>query len=359
MNSINYYVNTLDKIKKRIRNAQAKAILSVNSEMISMYWDIGEIIYNKQKKEGWGAKTIFKLSKDIHNEIPEVKGFSERNIKFMVQLFKEYVVKYPIGKQPVSQLEKRKQIVSQIPWGHNILLMQRIDDISIRFWYMEQILKNGWNRDTLSSMIKSELHKRQGKLNHNFNLTLPKSQSNLVKQTLKDPYIFDFITLSDPFHERELETELVKNLEKFLIEMGVGFAFLGRQYKLTITEKDFYLDLLFYHIKLRCFVIVELKKGDFKPEYAGKMNFYCSAVDDIIKQPTDQPTIGLILCESKNRIFAEYALKDLNKPIGVSKYELTRALPDNLKSSLPSIEEIETELIKTNGTDENKVSDKT
>jgi predicted nuclease of restriction endonuclease-like (RecB) superfamily len=351
MQSLKFYLNTLEEIKKRIRDAQVKSILSVNSEMICMYWDIGEIIYNRQKKEGWGAKTIFKLSNDIHNEIPEIKGFSERNIKFMVQLYKEYVVKYSIGKQPVSQLEKRKQIVSQIPWGHNILLMQRISDMSIRFWYMEQILMNGWNRDTLSSMIKNELHKRQGRLNHNFDLTLPQSQSNLVKQTLKDPYIFDFLTLSEPFHERELETELVKNLEKFLIEMGAGFAFLGRQYKLTITEQDFYLDLFFYHIKLRCFVVVELKKGKFKPEYAGKMNFYCSAVDDIIKHPSDQPTIGLILCESKNRIFAEYALKDLNKPIGVSEYELTRALPDNLKSSLPSIEEIETELIRLNETE--------
>ncbi|MCD4817245.1 MAG: PDDEXK nuclease domain-containing protein [Candidatus Cloacimonetes bacterium] len=345
-----FYIDTLEEIKKRIRDAQTKAILSVNSEMINMYWDIGELIYNRQKREGWGAKTICKLSKDIHNEIPEIKGFSERNIKFMVQLYKVYVVEYSIGKQPVSQLEKRKQIVSQIPWGHNILIMQRIKDMTVRFWYMGQIIKNGWNRDTLSSMIKSELHKRQGKLNHNFDLTLPKPQSNLVKQTLKDPYIFDFITLSDPFQERELETELVKYLEQFLIELGAGFAFLGRQYKLTIAEQDFYLDLFFYHIKLRCFVVVELKKGKFKPEYAGKMNFYCSAVDDIIKQSTDQPTIGLILCESKNRIFAEYSLKDLNKPIGISEYELTKLLPDNLKSSLPSIKEIETELIRLNKT---------
>lgn len=224
--------------------------------------------------------------------------------------------------------------------------MQKIKDVSIRIWYIEQILENGWNRDTLKFMIKSEVHNRQGKITNNFKATLPKIQSDLVKETLKDPYVFDFLTLSEPFQERELETELIKHLEKFLIELGAGFAFLGRQYKLTITDQDFYLDLLFYHIKLRCFVVIDLKKGDFKPEYAGKMNFYCSAVDDMLKNKSDNPTIGLILCENKNRIFAEYALKDINKPIGVSEYELTRALPENLKSSLPSIEEIENELIK-------------
>ncbi len=230
-----------------------------------------------------------------------------------------------------------------LPWGHHILLMERVKDVSIRFWYMEQTVKNGWSRDTLASMIKNESHQRQGALAHNFSNTLTPKQSELVRQTLKDPYIFDFLTISENFVERELETELVKHLEKFLIELGAGFAFLGRQYKLTITDKDFYLDLLFYHIKLRCFIVVELKKGDFKPEYAGKMNFYCSAVDDFLKQKEDQPTIGLILCETKDKVFAEYALRDIHKPIGVSEYELTRALPDNLKSSLPSIEEIEAE----------------
>ncbi len=209
---------------------------------------------------------------------------------------------------------------------------------------MEQIIQNGWSRDVLGLMIKSNAHNRQGIAVSNFSLTLPDPQSDLARQTLKDPYIFDFLTLTEPFQERELETELIKHLEKFLIEMGAGFAFVGRQYHFTVRDKDFYLDLLFYHIKLRCFVIIDIKKGEFKPEYAGKMNFYCSAVDDLLKHENDQPTIGLILCQTKDKIFAEYALRDIHKPIGISEYELTRALPDNLKSSLPSVEEIEAEL---------------
>jgi predicted nuclease of restriction endonuclease-like (RecB) superfamily len=342
MNEVIQYGNLLCEIKNRIQQAQSKAILSVNAEMILMYWDIGRIIYIQQQKEGWGAGVIKRLSRDIRNELPKLKGFSERNIKFMVQMYKEY--EGLIGKQDVSQLEKRKQLISRIPWGHNILIMQRVKDHSIRFWYIEETIRNGWSRDTLASMIKNDLHNRQGQLANNFDITLPIPQSDLVRQALKDPYIFDFLTLTEPFVERELETELIKHLEKFLIELGAGFAFVGRQYKVTIADQDFYLDLLFYHLKLRCFFVIDLKKGDFKPEYAGKMNFYCSAVDDILKHPTDQQTIGLILCETKNMVFAEYALRDIHKPIGVSEYELTRALPENLKGSLPSIEEIEAEL---------------
>jgi predicted nuclease of restriction endonuclease-like (RecB) superfamily len=224
--------------------------------------------------------------------------------------------------------------------------MQKIKVFDIRFWYMEQTIQNGWSRDTLCSMIKNDAYHRQGSLTNNFQLTLPKPQSDLALQTMKDPYIFDFLTLTEPYQERELETELIKHLEKFLIELGAGFSFVGRQYHLVVSDKDFYLDLLFYHLKLRSFVIIELKKGEFKPEYAGKMNFYCSAVDDLLKHKTDQPTIGLILCQTKDRIFAEYSLRDIHKPIGISEYDLIRELPDNLKSSLPSIEEIETELNK-------------
>jgi predicted nuclease of restriction endonuclease-like (RecB) superfamily len=345
MSDLTFYRDLLGDIKRCIRQAQNKAFLSINSEMITMYWDIGRIIFQRQKTEGWGAGVIPRLSRDLHNELPEQKGFSERNIKFMVQLYKEYE-ELPIGKQTVSQLEERKQLVSQIPWGHNILLMQRIADSAIRFWYMEQTIRNGWSRDTLASMIKSNAHTRQGALAHNFGKTLELPQSERARQAFKDPYIFDFATLTKPFQERELETELVKHLEKFLLELGNGFAFVGRQYHLEVSENDFYLDLLFYHLKLRCFVIIDLKKGNFKPEYAGKMNFYCSAVDDLLRHPADQQTIGIILCETKNKVFAEYALRDIKKPIGVSEYELTRALPDNLKSSLPSVEEIEAELSK-------------
>jgi len=222
--------------------------------------------------------------------------------------------------------------------------MEKLKDLPTRLWYARQVIDQGWSRDTLTSMIKSHVHLRHGAAVTNFASRLPASQSELAEQLLKDPYIFDFLTLEEPFHERELETGLVRHLEKFLLELGQGFAFVGRQYPLSVGEDDFYIDLLFYHLKLRAFVVIELKRGRFKPEYAGKMNFYCSIVDDKLRHETDQPTIGLILCQTKDRFIAEYALRDINKPIGVADYELTRALPDNLKSSLPSIEEIEAEL---------------
>ncbi len=365
--SLVLYGNLLSDIKTRIRQAQVKATLSANSEMILMYWDIGRMIQERQDHEGWGTAVIPRLARDIRNELPEEKGFSERNIKRMLRFYREYPNILPIMPQAVAQLQQAEnkdvlkvpqavdqlpvnehsvilqRLVAQIPWGHNILLMERVKDLSSRFWYMEQTIQNGWSRDTLGLMIKSSVHARQGKAVANFNLTLPDPQSDLARQSLKDPYIFDFLTLTEPFNELEMETELIKHVEKFLLEMGSGFSFVGRQYHLTISDKDFYIDLLFYHLKLRCFIVIELKKGDFKPEYAGKMNFYCSAVDDLLKHQTDQPTIGLILCQTKDRILAEYALRDVHKPIGVSEYELTRALPENLKSSLPSIEEIEAE----------------
>ena len=252
-----------------------------------------------------------------------------------------------ILQQPVTQLENtdnQQYVFTHVGWSQHIFLIQKVKDLPTRFWYMQQIINNGWGRDTLAEMINSNLHKRQGAIVNNFDQTLPSLDSELAKQLFKDPYIFDFMTLSAPFTEREIELELVKNVEKFLVELGAGFAFVGRQYKLEISEKEFYIDLLFYHLKMRCFVVIELKKGEFMPEYAGKMNFYCSAVDDLLKHSTDQPTIGLILCQEKDRIFAEYSLRDIHKPIGIAEYELTRALPDNFKGSLPSVEEIEKEL---------------
>lgn len=345
MNEIEIYGKLLGEIKNRVRTAQIKATLSANAEMLAMYFDIGEMIFHQQQQYGWGAKIINRLAIDMKNELPEEKGFSERNLKFMVQFYTEYKQAFSIGKQPVSQISLiTKQLVSQIPWGHNILLMQKIKDHEIRLRYIQQIIGEGWTRDVLSIMIKSNWHERQGKTISNFENTLPQAQSEYAQGLLKDPYLFDFFTLAEPFSERELETELVKHLEKFLLELGAGFAFVGRQYHLEISNKDFYIDLLFYNLKLRSFIVIELKKGEFKPEYAGKLNFYCSAIDDLLKHPTDQPTIGLILCQSKDKLFAEYALKDINKPIGISEYELTQALPDQLKSSLPTIEQIEKEL---------------
>lgn len=237
-----------------------------------------------------------------------------------------------------------QQLVANIPWGHNIMLMEKVKELSARLWYMQQTIEQGWSRDTLGQMIKNSFHKRQGAAVTNFQQSLPLPQSDLARQLLKDPYIFDFLTIEEPFHEQELETGLVRHLERFLLELGQGFVFVGRQYHLEVSDKDFYIDLLFYHLGLRCFVVVDLKKGDFKPEYAGKMNFYCSVVDEKLRHEPDQPTIGLILCQTKDKILAEYALRDINKPIEVSDYELTRALPERRKSALPTIEEIEAEL---------------
>ncbi len=368
---ITQYGELLTFVKQRIRQAQVKATLSANSEMILLYWDIGHMIHLKQQKEGWGSAVIPRLSKDIRNELSEVKGFSERNIKRMLQFYREYpdlpnpdgnfvpqlAAQIPakgselsIVPQAAAQLENLSdqsipaQLALGIPWFHHVILIEKIKELKVRYWYMDQTIENGWSRNTLSSMIKTDAYTRQGSAVTNFAQRLPAPQSEFARQLLKDPYIFDFMTLEEPFHERELEAGLIQHLEKFLLELGQGFAFVGRQYPLAVSDKDFYLDLLFYHYRLHCFVVVELKRGEFKPEYAGKMNFYCSVVDDQVKQDEDQPTIGLILCQTKDKILAEYALRDIHKPIGISDYELTRALPDNLKSSLPSIEEIEKEL---------------
>jgi predicted nuclease of restriction endonuclease-like (RecB) superfamily len=240
-----------------------------------------------------------------------------------------------------------QQLVAQIPWAHNVLLMQRVKNKNDRLWYMQQTLANGWSRNVLLVMIKSDAHRRQGQAITNFHRLLPSPQSDLVQQTLKDPYIFDFLTLQEPFHERELETNLLHQLERFLLELGQGFAFVGRQYYLKVGDREFYIDLLFYHLKLRCFVVIDLKKGEFKPEYAGKMNFYLSVVDDRLRHPEDAPSIGLILCQDRNHVVAEYALRGVDKPIGISEYELTRALPPGLQSALPTVEEIEAELAES------------
>ena len=354
---IEKYNSFLVDIKTQIKISQQKAFNAVNQEMILLYFTIGKMIDNRQKELGWGAKVIDKLSLDILNEFPNMNGFSPRNLKLMVQFYKEYstdeIVQLEVAQlenlkvQPiVAQVENEKMplLVAQIPWTHNIILIQKIKDKNLRFWYMEQTLKNGWSRDILSLMIKSEVHNRTGSLVSNFSQILPPLESDLVQQSFKDPYRFDFLTITEPFRERELENNLIKHMEKFLIELGSGFAFVGRQYKLEIGDDEFYIDLLFYHLKLRCFIVVELKKGKFKPEYSGQVNFYCSAIDGILAQKDDKPTIGLILCQEKNEIVAEYSLRNMTQPIGISEYQLTEVLPKEFESSLPTIEEIEQEL---------------
>lgn len=348
------YIAVLADIKQRVREAQVRAMLSVNAELIQLYWSIGQTIHERQQQEGWGAGVIPRLARDLHNELPEEKGFSERNIKRMLAFYREYA-ELQFVPQAVAQIAAAGQVaqaatnftidlILALPWGHHAELMTRVKDHATRRWYMQAALAHGWSRNVLLMQIAAAAHQRQGRAISNFALRLPKPESDLVQQTLKDPYLFDFLTLSDSFHERELETGLIAHLEKFLLELGQGFAFVGRQYHLAIGERDFYIDLLFYHLKLRCYVVIELKRGDFKPEYAGKMNFYCSVVDDLLRHSSDQPTVGLILCQQPDRVLAEYALRSIETPIGVSSYELTRALPQELQSSLPSVEQIEAEL---------------
>jgi predicted nuclease of restriction endonuclease-like (RecB) superfamily len=348
------YASLLADVKQRVRQAQVRAVLAVNAELIRLYWEIGQTIHQRQQQEGWGSAVIPRLARDLHNELPEEKGFSERNIKRMLAFYREYPG-LTFVPQPVAQIDPGAQVpqaaalfpaelILSTPWGHHAELMAKVKDHATRHWYMQAALNNGWSRNVLLMQIETAAHQRLGQAASNFALRLPQPDSDLVQQTLKDPYLFDFLTLQTGFHERELETGLVQHLEKFLLELGQGFAFVGRQYHLDIGEQDFYIDLLFYHLKLRCYVVIDLKRGDFKPEYAGKMNFYCSVVDDKLRHASDQPTIGLILCQQPNRVLAEYALRGVDKPIGVSGYELTRALPAELQSSLPSIEEIEREL---------------
>ena len=346
----------LGEVKLRIQSAQTRAMTAVNAELVRLYWDIGRLIDERQQAEGWGAGVIPRLAAELRNELPEIKGFSERNIKRMLAFARAYPDPALIVPQAVAQLpasEKVPQVVAQsaqasllwqIPWGHHIWLLDKVKDPTHRRWYMEQTLANGWSRNILTLMIDSQAHERAGKAVTNFEQLLPSPQSDLAQQALKDPYIFDFLTLTEPFQERELETGLLAHLEKFLLELGQGFAFVGRQYRLDVGEDDYYIDLLFYHLRLRAFVVIDLKKGSFKPEYAGKLNFYCNVVNDQLRHQDDQPTIGLILCQSKDNVLAEYALAGIDKPIGVSSYELTRALPPTLQSALPTVEEIEAEI---------------
>jgi len=329
------YAAILAEIKQKIQNAQIKAAVSVNKELLALYWEIGRIINEKQKKGKYGDSIVEMLAKDLAKEFPLLKGFSRTNL-FNIR---QWYLFYSKGGVKVQQL------VGQLPWGHNVVIINRIKDYNQALFYLNEAVKNKWSRNVLLHQIESDLYHRKGKIISNFELTLPLPQSDLANQTLKDPYVFDFLTLSKEVREKELEDELTDNITKFLLELGAGFSFVGKQYHLEIGKQDFYIDLLFYHLKLRCFVAIELKTGEFKPEYVGKINFYLSALDKI-KHDLDNPSIGLILCKTKNKIIAEYALKDSTKPIGVSEYKIVRSVPERLKSSLPSIKEIEKELSK-------------
>ena len=361
------YKAWLIELKGKIRSTQIKAALAVNSTLIEFYWDLGKMI--SEKESVWGNKLIEQVAKDLKSEFPDMKGLSRRNL-FNTQKFYNFYnqpivqqvvallqndieeVKSPISQQLVDQFKKDgckgdsivQHLVAQIPWGHNILIFTKAKTVEIALFYVKQTIENQWSRETLKNQIGNRLHERHGKAISNFNKTLPASVTAIAQQTLKDPYIFDFLSIDTEYRERDIENQLVAHVQKFLLELGKGFAFIGQQYHLKVSDNDYYLDLLFYHTRLKCYVVIELKNTRFMPEYAGKLNFYLSAVDSLVKMPDDNPTIGLLLCKEKNSIEAEFALRDINKPIGISEYLIAENLPEDLKSSLPTIEEIEREV---------------
>ncbi len=343
------YPRFFANIKERIAQARVRASLSVNRELIELYWYIGKMIVERQEREGWGKAIVEKLAIDLNSEYPDMQGFSSGNIWRMRAFYIAYTEQVPILAQPARELDGKNlpQAVAEIPWFHNVILIEKVKDSVERLWYAEQTLQNGWSRNVLVHQIEGGLYKRQGKAVTNFPKTLPLPQSDLAQQLLKDPYTFDFLSISEKANERDLEKSLVEHLKEFLIELGVGFAFVGQQYHLEVGGQDYYLDLLFYHTRLHCYIVIELKVSEFQPEFAGKMNFYLSAVDDILCQSNDQPSIGIILCKSKNKLVVEYALRNTSKPIGVAAYRLTASLPKNLKGKLPTIEELKTELTKS------------
>lgn len=325
------YPILLEDLRSRIRAAQTRASLSVNRELVLLYWEIGQRILESQQREGWGAKVIDRLATDLRGSFPEMAGFSRRNLQCMRSFAEAF---------PDPQIVQ--QLVAQIPWGHILQIQQKVKDHAARAFYIHQTLANGWSRAVLVHQIESRLHRRQGKALNNFDRVLPAPQSDLARETLKDPYIFDFLNLGDEIQERDLHRGLIEQVSRFLLEMGAGFALVGTQYPLTVDGRDFYLDLLFYHLHLRCYVVVELKVADFEPEHAGKMSFYLSAVDNLLRRSDDQPTIGLILCKTKQRLVAEYTLQGQQKPIGVASY---RMMPNHLRGTLPSPKELETRLV--------------
>lgn len=321
------YISLLEELKNKIKISQNRAILSINKELIFLYYEIGKIILKNQSQKGWGSKIIENLAEDLRKEFPNMKGLSLRNLRYM-RLFAE---SYPA--------EIVQHSVAQLSWGHNIALLDKVS-FDKREWYAKKAIENGWSRNVMIHQIESNLYERmllEGKT-HNFSQTLPDKNSELAAETLKDPYIFDFLNLSESYLEKELEDSLIENITKFLLELGKGFAYVGRQYHLEVGGEDFYIDLLFYHLKLRSYIVIELKTGKFKPEYAGKMNFYLSAVDDLLKHKDDNKSIGIILCKDKNTTIAEYALRDNSKPIGVSEYRLS--LPAELAKELPTVEQL-------------------
>lgn len=337
------YAETLAEIKERIQQERLRVVLAANSAMMLLYWDIGRLILDRQERAGWGAKIIDRLSADLRAANPEMQGLSPRNLKYM----RAFAAAWP--DRAIVQ-----RVVAQLPWRQNLALLERLADTGTRLWYAGQALQHGWSQPVLCLQIDGRAHERHGKALTNFKSTLPPEDSDMAAQVFKDPYLFDFLGTADPRREREVEKALIDHLQRFLLELGSGFAFVGRQVHLEFASRDCYLDLLFYHLKLRCYVVIELKAVPFDPAFIGQINVYLSAVDDLLRHPDDKPTVGLLLCRSKDRIVVEYALRDLKKPIGVAGWEtkLVEKLPKDLEGSLPTVHELEAELSREEISDE-------
>jgi predicted nuclease of restriction endonuclease-like (RecB) superfamily len=329
------YFSFIKLIKDQIVRKRLETVLAANTSMIVMYWEIGNAILERQKSEGWGSKVIDRMSYDLKNEFPDMNGFSPRNLKYMRKFAETW-----------TDFEIVQRTVAQIPWRSNITLLDKLSEPSLRLWYANKTIENGFGKDMLVFQIETQLHLRLGAATQNFDIALPPTQSDLVNQIFKDPYVFDFLGTADPRKEGELEQKLMDHVQKFLLELGQGFAFVGRQVHLELGGTDYRIDLLFYHLKLRCYVVVELKAGEFEPEHISKLNFYLNVVNDVLRHPDDKPSIGLLLVKSKNKLVVEYALSVFKYPIGVANWErdILKSLPDDLKGSLPSIDEIEKEL---------------
>ena len=347
------YKAWLADIKTKIRSAQLKAAVTVNTQLLEFYWELGADILSKQTQAKWGDGLLLQLSKDLMSEFPGMKGFSYRNLRGIKQWYSFYSKGLPISQQPVGQIwqqpvanfgQQSIALIAKIPWGHNMAIISKCKTLDEALYYVQGTIAYNWSRSVLVHQIESGLYKREGKALSNFAATLPKPQSDLAAQTLKDPYIFDFLSITGDYKEKELENALVSHVTQFLLELGAGFSYLGRQMPLQVDDREFFIDLLFYHTKLHCYVVVELKTVDFEPEHAGKLNFYLKAVDSQLRAEQDNPTVGMLICKSKSKLVVEYALSDIRKPIGVSEYKLTQSLPRSIKSSLPSIKEIEKEL---------------
>ena len=348
------YKKLLLELKEKVRSSQLKAAIKVNYELLDLYWTLGEYIVKKQEQHSWGDAFIKSLAKDLQKEFPDMKGFSETNIKYIRRWYSFYIKglqgvaeienndSNSKGLQAVAQFDERViNHIKQIPWGHNQRIINKCKTIDEAIYYVDKTIENGWSRNVLVHQIESGLYGREGKSITNFEKRLPALQSDLARQTLKDPYNFDFLTIREGYDERELQKELVDKISDFLLELGEGFAYIGKEYHININGDDFYIDLLFYNLKLYSYIVIELKAEKFKPEHLGQLNFYVTAVNRELKTDRDNATIGLLICKDKNDVVCEYSLEQISQPIGISKYEITKLLEAEYKSSLPSIEEIE------------------